>query len=151
MLCVLVGVRLRPIDILHCDPLTPDNSNQWDEWEASSPWLIMSVCEGARESDLHAHCRNSRAEVHKRRHEVKTCYQTTQKDFSRFAKKGPIQISANGRQGRKRYAGYIFNKRLYLAQSAEQNMQLCHLILGWQLSVSTVAALGSVRVTCQTV
>lgn len=27
-------LRVRHIDILYCDPLTPDNSNQQDEWEA---------------------------------------------------------------------------------------------------------------------
>lgn len=32
--CVHLCLWMRPIDILHCDPLTPDNSNQWDEWEA---------------------------------------------------------------------------------------------------------------------
>lgn len=48
--CACVYLRVRHIDILYCDPLTPDNSNQRDKWDAKGGGMslrlavMMRVC-----------------------------------------------------------------------------------------------------------
>lgn len=71
---------MRHIDILYCDPLTPDNSNQWDEWEAkvrvhSEVCVYERTCvceedrEGERESSARELLRSTKKKVHKKRQE----------------------------------------------------------------------------------
>lgn len=85
---------MRPIDILYCDPLTPDNSNQWDEWEAKGGGGGESTAKCVSMRGLMCVRKRGREGEREGESSAQELLRSTKKKFTRRSKKAPFSSAS---------------------------------------------------------